>query len=106
MKIHLVKELPFLLFALISTSTLASLPHFESAWTEVKEVYSKQDFGLHVLRQAMLVGLASQHGVQEQFGLDGRIPDGGRLVWKTPESALSACCGIHERDRRQGTGIK
>jgi hypothetical protein len=106
MKIHLVKELPFLLFALVSTSTLASLPHVESAWTEVKEVYSKQDFGLHVLRQAMLVGLASQHGAQEQFGLDGRISGGGRLVWKNPESSLSACCVIHERDRRQGNDIK
>lgn len=106
MKIHLVKELPFLLFALVSMLTLASLPQAESVWTEVKEICSKQDFGLHVLRQAMLVGLVSQQGTEEKFGLDGWIIGGGRLVWKTPESSLSVCCGIHERDRRQGNNIK
>ena len=105
MKIHLVKEFQFLLFALVSMSTLASLPQAESAWAEVKEIYSKQDFGLHVLRQAMLVGLASQQGTEIPFGLDDRISDGGRLVWKTPESSLSACGEIHGRDRRQDTRI-
>ena len=85
MKTRFVKDLPVLVFALASVSTLVSLPHIESAWTEVKEVYSKEDFGLHVLRQAMLVGLASKHGTQEHFDLDSRIADGGRLVWKVPE---------------------
>jgi hypothetical protein len=57
MKICLEKDLPVLLFALVSTSTLASLPQVESAWLGVKEVYGEQDFGLRILREAMLVVL-------------------------------------------------
>jgi hypothetical protein len=106
MKMHFVKELPILLFAMASASTLASLPQVESAWTGVKTVYSERDFGLHILRKAMLVGLSSRHGIQEPLGLDGRVLGCGRLVWKMPESSLSACCEVHGRDRRQDTRIR
>ena len=57
MEIRLEKDLPVLLFALVSASTLASLPQVESAWTGVKEVYGEQDFGLRILREIMLVVL-------------------------------------------------
>jgi hypothetical protein len=59
MEIRLEKDLPVLLFALVSTSTLASLPQVESAWTGVKEVYGEQDFGLRILREVMLVLLVT-----------------------------------------------
>ncbi|MDO9199573.1 hypothetical protein, partial [Rhodoferax sp.] len=51
--------MPVLLFALVSVSTLASLPQVESAWTGVKEVYGEQDFGLRILREVMLVVLVA-----------------------------------------------
>ena len=54
MKIRLEKDLPVLLFVLVSASTVASLPQVESAWSGVKEVYGEQDFGLRILREAML----------------------------------------------------
>ncbi|MGZ5075935.1 MAG: O-antigen ligase family protein [Methylobacter sp.] len=57
MRIRFEKDLPMLLFALVSASTLASLPQVESAWTGVKEVYGEQDFGLRILREAMLLVL-------------------------------------------------
>jgi hypothetical protein len=57
MEIRLEKDLPVLLFALVSASTLASLPQVESAWTGVKEVYGEQDFGLRILREVMLMVL-------------------------------------------------
>jgi len=59
MNIRLEKDLPVLLFALVSASTLASLPQVESAWTGVKEVYGEQDFGLRILREVMLVVLVA-----------------------------------------------
>ncbi|MFA5018445.1 MAG: O-antigen ligase family protein [Methylobacter sp.] len=59
MKIRFEKDLPVLLFALVSASTLASLPQVESAWTGVKEVYGEQDFGLRILREAMLAVLVA-----------------------------------------------
>ena len=59
MKIRLEKDLPVLLFALVSASTLASLPQVESAWTGVKEVYGEQDFGLRILRETLLVVLVA-----------------------------------------------
>ena len=59
MNIRLEKDLPVLLFALVSVSTLTSLPQVESAWTGVKEVYGEQDFGLRILREAMLVVLVA-----------------------------------------------
>ena len=59
MNIRLEKDLPVLLFALVSASTLASLPQVESAWTGVKEVYGEQDFGLRILREAMLLVLVA-----------------------------------------------
>jgi len=58
-KIRLEKDLPVLLFALVSVSTLASLPQVESAWTGVKEVYGEQDFGLRILREVMLAVLVA-----------------------------------------------
>ena len=106
MEIRLEKDLPVLLFALVSASTLASLPQVESAWTGVKEVYGEQDFGLRILREAMLVALTSQNGADKPAGLVVRVSEGGRLVWETPESSLFACCGIHGIDRRQDKGIK
>jgi hypothetical protein len=107
MKISNQKNLPVLLFALLaSASTLASLPQVDSAWTGLKEVYSMQDFGLHILRRAMLVSLASQNRDQHPVSLDGRILEGGKRVWKTPGSSLSACCKIQGNERRQGTGIR
>ncbi|MDD5267063.1 MAG: hypothetical protein PHO08_08035 [Methylococcales bacterium] len=107
MKIYFEKKLPVLLFALVSASTLvSSLPQAELAWTGVKGVYGKQDFGLRILREAMLIALASPYGAQEKSGLAGRISGGWRPVWKTPESSLSACCEIHGRDRRQDTRIR
>lgn len=57
MNIRLEKDLPVLLFALVSASTLASLPQVESAWSGVKEIYGEQDFGLRILREAMLAVL-------------------------------------------------
>jgi hypothetical protein len=57
MQLRLEKDLPVLLFALVSASTLASLPQVESAWTGVKEVYGEQDFGLRILRELMLAVL-------------------------------------------------
>jgi hypothetical protein len=59
MNIRLEKDLPVLLFALVSASTLASLPQVESAWSGVKEVYGEQDFGLRILREAILVVLVA-----------------------------------------------
>ena len=59
MRIHFEKDLPVLLFALVSASTLASLPQVESAWTGVKEVYGEQDFGLRILREVMLAVLVA-----------------------------------------------
>ncbi|MDD2659420.1 MAG: O-antigen ligase family protein [Methylococcales bacterium] len=59
MKIRLEKDLPVLLFALVSASTVASLPQVESAWSGVKEVYGEQDFGLRILREAMLAVLVA-----------------------------------------------
>ena len=59
MELRLEKDLPVLLFALVSASTLASLPQVESAWTGVKEVYGEQDFGLRILREIMLVVLVA-----------------------------------------------
>ena len=65
MKLRFEKDLPVLLFALVSVSTLASLPQVESAWTGGKEVYGEQDFGLRILREAMLAVLVA-YGFFEQ----------------------------------------
>ena len=59
MQIRLEKDLPVLLFMLVSASTVASLPQVESAWSGVKEVYGEQDFGLRILREAMLAVLVA-----------------------------------------------
>lgn len=57
MRIRLEKDLPVLLFALVCASTVAALPQVESAWKGVKEIYGQQDFGLRILREAMLLVL-------------------------------------------------
>jgi hypothetical protein len=54
MIIRFEKDLPMLLFVLVSMSTLASLPQVESAWNGVKEVYGDQDFGMRIFRELML----------------------------------------------------
>ena len=92
MKIPVEKKLSILLFTLISTSTLASLPIAESAWTGVKAVYSEQDLGLSILREAMLAALINQYGAIKTVNPNGPISSAGRLVWKIPEASLSACC--------------
>ena len=102
MKIRYQKNFPVLLFSLlVFVSTLVFLPQAKSAITGVQDVYREQDFGLHILRNAMLVGLASQQGAQNPVRLDGRIVSGGG-VWKTQGSSLTACCGSHGNDRRKG----
>ena len=86
------KKLPVLLFALVSASMLVSLPITQATWMGVKAVCSEQDFGLRVLREAMLVTVKSGRGAQKPLGLDAKLSGNGRLVWKAPESSLSTCC--------------
>ncbi len=57
MRLRFEKDLPVLLFLLVSASTVAALPQVESAWKGIKEVYGEQDFGLRILREAMLAVL-------------------------------------------------
>ena len=59
MQLSYQKDLPVLLFALVSASTVAALPQVESAWLGVKEVYGEQDFGLRILRELMLLVLVA-----------------------------------------------
>jgi hypothetical protein len=59
MAIRFERDLPVLLVALVSASTVASLPQVESAWAGVKEVYGEQDFGLRILRELLLVVLVA-----------------------------------------------
>jgi len=59
MNIRFERDLPILLFTLVSMSILASLPQVESAWTGIKEVYGEQDFGLRILREVMLMVLVA-----------------------------------------------
>jgi hypothetical protein len=93
------KDLRVLIFAMLSVLMLmVSLPQAESVWSGVKAVYSRQDFGLRILRKAMLVGLASRHGTQDLFGLDGRIAGGRRLVWKISEPLISESRENHGKD--------
>ncbi|MEI6067374.1 MAG: hypothetical protein WCP96_08545 [Methylococcaceae bacterium] len=99
MKTVFEKKLPVLLFALISASTLVSFPIAKSTWTSVKVVYGEQDFGLGVLREAMLVTLKSGRGAQKPVGLDAKLSGNARLVWKTSESSLSACCKRRGSDK-------
>ena len=67
MKIRFEKDLPVLLFMLVCTSTLASLPQVESAWKGVKEVYGEQDFGLRILRELMLVVVIAYSFFEPRF---------------------------------------
>lgn len=57
MWIRLEKDLPVLLILLVGASLVASLPQVESAWKGIKEVYGEQDFGLRILREALLAVL-------------------------------------------------
>jgi len=57
MQIRLEKDLPVLMFLLVSASIVAALPQVESAWLGIKEVYGQQDFGLRILRELMLIVL-------------------------------------------------
>ena len=98
MKIRYQKDLPVLLFALlVSAPALASLPQVESAWTGVKDVCGKQDFGLHILRKAMLVGLASQQGAQNPVRLDGRI---AVRWWGLENSGIVTDCLLRKSRKR------
>ncbi len=67
MRINFEKDLPVLLFALVGVSALASLPQVESAWSGVKEVYGEQDFGLRILREAMLAVLVIYSVLETRF---------------------------------------
>jgi hypothetical protein len=107
MKIRYQKKFPVLLFSLlVFVSTLVFLPQAESAITGVQDVYREQDFGLHILRKAMLVSLASQQGAENPGGWNGRISERGRLVRRTQGSPLAACCVTYRNDRRQSAGIR
>jgi hypothetical protein len=55
MVIRFERDLPVLLFVLVCTSALASLPQVESAWNGVQEVYGEQEFGWRILRELMLL---------------------------------------------------
>ena len=67
MKIRFEKDLPVLLFMLVCTSTLASLPQVESAWNGVREVSGEQDFGLRILRELMLVVVIAYSFFEPRF---------------------------------------
>ncbi len=76
MRMQVEKDLPVLLIALVSASALASLPQVESAWNGVKEVYGEQDFGLRILREALLVVLVAYAFLEPRFrhqGLTGTM---------------------------------
>ncbi|MGR9107389.1 MAG: O-antigen ligase family protein, partial [Gammaproteobacteria bacterium] len=55
MRIRFEDNFPVLLFILVGTAVVSSLPQVESAWKGIKEVYGEQDFGLRILREVMLV---------------------------------------------------
>ena len=67
MTIRIEKHLPVLLFVLVGISALASLPQVESAWTGVREVYGEQDFGLRILREAMLLLVIAYAALEPRF---------------------------------------
>ncbi len=67
MRLHFEKDLPVLMFALVSVSALASLPQVQSAWSGIKEVYGEQDFGLRILREVMLTILTIYSVVEVRF---------------------------------------
>ncbi|MDD5034710.1 MAG: O-antigen ligase family protein [Methylococcaceae bacterium] len=67
MRIRFEKDLPLLLFALVSASALASLPQVESAWNGVREVYGEQDFGLRILREVLLLVLVAYCFLEPRF---------------------------------------
>jgi hypothetical protein len=107
MKIRYQKNFPVLLFSLLLfVTTLVFLPQAEPAIRGVQDVYREQDFGLHILRKAMLVSLASQQGAENPGGWNGRISESGRWVRLTPGSSIAACCITYRSDRRQGAGIR
>jgi hypothetical protein len=80
MKVGYQKELQVLLFIVLTGAVaLVSLPRIDWAWTGLKTVRVERDFGLSVLREAMLMAMDSGAG-DNAISLDGR-------VWKTSGSA-------------------
>ena len=67
MRINFERDLPVLLFMLVSASALASLPQVESAWNGVAEIYGEQDFGLRILREAMLLVVVTYCLLEPRF---------------------------------------
>lgn len=67
MRLRIERDLPILLFALVSASALASLPQMESAWNGVREVYGEQDFGLRILRELMLLAVIAYAALQPRL---------------------------------------
>jgi hypothetical protein len=59
MEIRFENDLPVLLFALVSASTLASLPHVESALSGAREGYGEQDLDFRFLLEAILGAIVS-----------------------------------------------
>lgn len=95
MKVRYQKDLQVLLFTLLSgASVLVSLPRIEWAWIGLKTVCIEQDFGLSVLREAMLMAMDSGAG-DSAISLDGR-------VWKTSGSIHDGRASAWHQD----SGIK
>jgi hypothetical protein len=67
MRLRVERDLPVLLFLLVSASTIASLPQVQSTWDGVREVYGEQDFGLRLLRETMLVIIILYAGAERRF---------------------------------------
>ncbi len=67
MVIRTETSLPLLLFLLVSMSTVATLPQVQSTWEGAREVYGEQDFGLRLLREAMLVVIVAYVAMDRSF---------------------------------------
>jgi hypothetical protein len=67
MVIRTETSLPLLLFLLVSMSAVATLPQVQSTWEGVREVYTEQDFGLRLLREAMLIVIVAYVALERRF---------------------------------------
>ncbi len=67
MKLHVERDLPILLFLLVSASTIASLPQMQSTWDGVREVYGEQNLGLRILREIMLAIVIAYMAIERRF---------------------------------------
>lgn len=67
MVIRTETSIPLLLFLLVSMSTVATLPQVQSSGVGVREVYGEQDFGLRLLREAMLVVIVAYLALERRF---------------------------------------